>query len=170
MTNERPLTAEEYAEAEFARGYTKGFEKGKLQGREEAKQHGAVIECVCGKKMTCAEERKALEFGIQGVITCFRDKEKNWLEVAKETVRLREALEKIKNYQFKKDVLKVGAGVVISDGFVDCKEIAKKALENRGSADGIGCEGQQPTRQSEAVKCRYYARQPHSKKKALEGK
>lgn len=29
MTNERPLTAEEYAEAEFARGYTKGFEKSK---------------------------------------------------------------------------------------------------------------------------------------------
>jgi hypothetical protein len=25
MTNERPLTAEEYAEAEFARGYTKGY-------------------------------------------------------------------------------------------------------------------------------------------------
>jgi predicted RNase H-like nuclease (RuvC/YqgF family) len=29
---------------------------------------------------------------LQGVITCFRDKEKEWIAVAKETVRLREAL------------------------------------------------------------------------------
>jgi hypothetical protein len=102
-----------------------------------------VIELMALARADEREKTKLTEqvADLQGVIACFRDKEKNWLEVARETVRLREALEKIKNYQFKKDVLKVGAGVVISDGFVDCKEIAKKALENRGSADGIGCEG-----------------------------